>query len=134
MRRKDTEAYEQIGSPAEDVSYESPVTCESHPVVVFNSLKRGKVGADWDGIYSYHLDSKELKLCISPQTLRLSEAHGRLWIAELISLSEDAQTLCVNIGVEKIVSGGGIMHYYLAKVELRDQQVSLLSRLLDTRF
>ncbi len=134
VRRKDTEAYEQIGSPAEDVSYENPVTCESHPVVVFNSLKRGKVESDWDGIYSYHLDSKELKLCISPQTLRLSEAHGRLWIAELISLSEDAQTLCVNIGVEKIVSGGAIMHYYLAKVDLRDQQVSLLSRLLDTRF
>jgi len=134
VRHKDTEAYEQIGSPAEDVSYESPVTCGSHPVVVFNSLKRSKVGADWDGIYFYHLDSKELKLCVSPQTLRLSEAHGRLWIAELISLSEDAQTLCVNIGVEKTVSGGGIMHYYLAKVELRDQQVGLLSRLLDTRF
>jgi Clp amino terminal domain, pathogenicity island component len=133
VRRKGTEAYEQIGNPAEDVSYESPVICESYPVVVFNSLKRGKGGADWDGIYSYHLDSKELKLCISPQTLRLSEAHGRLWIAELISLSEDAQTLCVNIGVEKSVSGG-TMHYYLAKVELRDQQVSLLSRLLDTRF
>jgi hypothetical protein len=66
--------------------------------------------------------------------LQLSKAHGRLWIAELISLSEDAQTLCVNVGVEKIVSGGGIMHYYLAKLELRDQQVSLLSRLLDTRF
>jgi hypothetical protein len=78
-------------------------------------------GADWDGIYSYHLDSKELKPCISPQALRLSEAHGRRWIAELISLSEDAQTLCVNIGVEKIVSGGGIMHYDLAKVELRDR-------------
>ena len=62
VRRKDTEAYEQIGSPAEDISYESPVTCESHPVVVFNSLKRGKAGADWDGIYSYHLDSKELNL------------------------------------------------------------------------
>jgi hypothetical protein len=134
VRRKGAEAYEQVGSPAEDVSYESPVTCGSHPVVVFNSLKRGKVGADWDGTYSYHLDSKELKLCISPQTLRLSEAHGRLWIAELISLSEDALTLLVNIGVERVVSGGGVMHYYLAKVELRDQQVSLLARLLDTRF
>jgi hypothetical protein len=134
VRHKDAAAYEQIGSPADDVSYESPVTCGSHPVVVFNSLKRGKVGADWDGIYSYRLDSKELKLCISPQTLRLSEAHGRLWIAELVSLSEDALTLLVNIGVETVVSGGGIMYYYLAKVDLRDQQVSLLSRLLDIRF
>jgi hypothetical protein len=134
VRRKDTEAYEQIGGPAENISYESPVTCGRHPIVVFNSLKRGKAGSDWDGIYSYHLDSKEVKLRVSPQTLRLSEAHGRLWIAELVSLSEDAQTVCVNIGVEKTVSGGVIMHYYLAKVDLRDQEVSLLSRLLDTAF
>jgi len=50
------------------------------------------------------------------------------------SLSEDARTLHVNIGVEEIVSGGGIVHYYLAKVDLPDQQVTLLSRLLDTRY
>ena len=134
VRHKDKDAYEQIGSPAEEVSYESPVTCESLPLVMFNSLKRGKMGADWEGVYSYNLNSKELKLCISPEHLRFSEAHGRLWIAELVSLSEDAQTVCVNIAVEKIVSGGGIIHYYLAKVDLRDQQVSLLSRLLDARF
>ena len=134
VRHKDKEAYEQIGSPAEEVSYESPVTCESLPLVMFNSLKRGKMGADWEGVYSYNLNSKELKLCLSPQHLRFSEAHGRLWIRELVSLSEDAQTVCVNIAVEKIVSGGGIIHYYLAKVDLRDQQVSLLSRLLDSRF
>ena len=134
VRHKDKEAYEQIGSPAEEVSYESPVTCESLPLAMFNSLKRGKMGADWEGVYSYNLNSKELKLCLSPQHLRFSEAHGRLWIRELVSLSEDAQTVCVNIAVEKIVSGGGIIRYYLAKVDLRDQQVSLLSRLLDSRF
>ena len=134
VRHKDKDAYEQIGSPAEEVSYESPVTCESLPLVMFNSLKRGKMGADWEGVYSYNLNSKELKLCLSPQHLRFSEAHGRLWIRELVSLSEDAQTVCVNIAVEKIVSGGGIIHYYLAKVDLRNQQVSLLSRLLDSRF
>jgi len=134
VRHKDKEAYEQVGSPAEEVSCESPVTCESLPIVMFNSLKRSKTGADWEGVYSYNLNSKELKLCISPQHLRFSEAHGRLWISELVSLSEDAQTVCVNIAVEKIVSGGGIIHYYLAKVDLRDQQVSLLSQLLDLRF
>jgi hypothetical protein len=53
---------------------------------------------------------------------------------KLVSLSEDARTLYINIGVEKIVSGGGIVHYYLAKVDLPDQEVTLLSRLLDIRF
>ena len=134
IRHTSEEAYEQIGSPAEDVSYESPVTCERFPVVLFNSLKRGKRGGDWEGVYSFNLNTKELEVCVSPEKLRLSEAHGRLWIPELVSVSEDTRTLYVNIGVEKIVSSGGIVHYYLAKVDLADQQVTLLSRLLDTRF
>jgi hypothetical protein len=133
-RYKEKEAYEQIGSPGEDVSYESPVTCESLPIVVFNSLKWGKTGGDWEGVYSFNLSTKELEVCVSPQKLRFSDAHGRLCIRELVSLSEDARTLYVNIGVEKIVSDGGAVHYYLAKVDFGDQQVSLLSRLLDIRF
>jgi hypothetical protein len=118
------EAYEQVGSPSEG----------SFPVVVFNSLKRKKTGGDWVGVYSFNLNTKELAVCVSPEKLRLSEVHGRLWFPQLVALSEDARTLYVNIGVEEIVSGGGIVHYYLAKVDLPDQQVTLLSRLLDTRF
>jgi hypothetical protein len=127
------EAYEQVGSPAEDVSYESPVTCAGYPVVMFNSLKRRKTDRDWEAVYSFNLHTRELAACVSPEKLRLSEAHGRLWIPELLSLSEDARTLHVRIGVEKIVSGGSIFHYHLAKVDLPDQEVTLLSRLLDTR-
>jgi hypothetical protein len=133
-RHKDKEAYQQIGSPAEDVSYESPVTCDSLPVVMFNSMKWAETGGNWDGVYSFNLNTKELEVCVSPQNLRLSEAHGRLWITELVSLLEDARTLYINIGVEKIVSGGRIIHYYFAKVDLPDQEVTLLSRLLDIRF
>lgn len=49
-RHKDVEAYEQIGSPAEDISYKSPVTCERQPLVVFNSLKWDKTRrmGDWE--------------------------------------------------------------------------------------
>ena len=86
-----------------------------------------------EGVHSYNLSSNEPKLCIFPQHLRFSEAHGRLWIPERVSLSEGAQTVCVNIAVEKTVSGGVIIHSYLAKVDLRNQQVSLWSRLLYTR-
>jgi hypothetical protein len=136
VRHKDAEAYEQIGDPAEGISYESPVTCEKHSTVLFNSLKWDKLGrrGDWDGVYSFNLDTKELALCISPEKLRFSEAHGRLWIVELVSLSEDARTVYLKIGIEKVVSGGGIVHYHLAKVDLGDQEVRLLSRLVDIFF
>jgi hypothetical protein len=136
VRHKDAEAYEQIGSPAENVFYESPLTCDRHPVVVFNSMKWDSVrkGGDWDGVYSFNLKTKELVLCISPERLQFSEPHGRLSIVELVSLSEDARTVYVNIGIEKAVSGGGVVHYHLGKVDLADQEVRLLSRLMDTRF
>jgi hypothetical protein len=136
VRHKDTEAYEQIGSPAEEVSYESPVTCDRHSLVMFNSCKRNKsrTGADWNGVYSFNLNTRELALCISREKLRFSEPHGRLWIVELVSLSEDARTVYVKIGIEKVVSGGGVVHHYLARVDLADQEVNLLSRLMDIRF
>jgi len=90
-RHERSEAYEQIGTPAEDVSYKSPVTCENLPVVVFNSLKRGKTGGDWEGVYWFNLNTRELVVCVSREKLQLSEAHGRLWILELVSLSEDLE-------------------------------------------
>lgn len=136
FRHKDAEAYEQIGSPAEEVSYESPVTCEKHPLVVFNSFKWDKTrkGGDWDGAYLFNLSTKELALCISPEKLRFSEPHGRLAITNLVSLSEDARAVYLRVAIEKLVSGGAVVHYYLAKVDLADPEVKLLSRLLDISY
>ena len=129
-RHKEAESYERIGNPAEDVSYESPVTCEKHPLVVFNSLKWNKVrkGFDWDGVYSFNLSTKELVSCISREKLRFSEPHGRLSIFDLVSLSEDARTIYVKA---EVVLEGGVVHHYLAKVDLENQEVSLLSRLAE---
>jgi hypothetical protein len=133
-RQKDKKAYEQIGNPTEDVFYESPVTCGSLPIVMFNCSKRGETSVDWEGVYSFNLETKELKLCVSPEKMHLAKAHGRLWIREIVSLSEDGGVLYVNMGVETKVSGGGAIHYSLAKVDLSDQQVTLMSLLLDIHF
>lgn len=112
------------------------MTCDRYPLVVFNTTKWDGVHKkwNWDGVYSFDLDTKELVLCISPEKLQFSEPHGRLSIAELISLSEDARTVYVNIGIEKSVSGGGIVNHHFAKVDLADQEVRLLSRFMDGRF
>jgi Clp amino terminal domain, pathogenicity island component len=136
MRRKGADAYEQIGNPPEDLSYESPVTCDKQPVVVFNSLTWSKVktGGDWAGVHSFNLNTKELAVCISPETLRFSEPHGRIWIVELVFLSEDAQKLYANVGIEKAVSGGSVVDYYLARVDLADQQLEVVCPLKDIRF
>jgi hypothetical protein len=97
MRHREAEGYEQIGNPPDGVCYESPVTCKSQPIVVFNVMpweKRGEHwGGNWNGIYSFNLQSKELRLRISSENLSLEEPHQRIWMTELISLSEDAENL-----------------------------------------
>jgi Clp amino terminal domain, pathogenicity island component len=135
IRRKDAEAYEQIGNPPEELSYESSVTCDKQPVVVFNSSRwdEAKTRENWAGVYSFNLNTKELAVCISPETLRFPEPHGRMWILELVFLSDDARKLYVNVGIEKAVSGG-VVDYYLASVDLTDQQLELVCPLKDIRF
>lgn len=130
-RHKDKEVYEQIGNPAGDVSYQSPVTCGGSPVVVFTSVTSH--GHEWEGAYSFNLNTRELAVCMSPGKLRLSEPHKRLRILELISLSEDNRAIYVNIQVEPI-SSRETGDCYLARVDLADQRVTLLSRLLDHSF
>ena len=136
FRDKDAEAYEQIGNPSEEISYESPVTCSTLPIVIFNSLKwdKGRHGGNWDGIYSFNLNTKELAICVSKGKLGFSEPHGRMWISELISMSEDARKLYVNVGIEKEVTGGTVVNYFLAIIHLPGQQLELLSPLKDIRY
>jgi hypothetical protein len=136
MRRQDADRYEQIGDPAPDISYQTPVTCEKQPVVIFNSIKwdREGGGGDPDGVYAFNLLTKELTVCVAKDTLTILEPHIRSWISALISLSDDGQTLYVNVAIEKAVAGGGVVHYHLASVTLADNSLKLLSQLKDIRF
>ena len=128
------EFYEQIGNPPDDVSYESPITCESQPIVIFNSVKWAGGGGHPDGVYSFDLRTKELSVCIPKDSLIIPEPHLRSWILTLVSLSEDGETLYLKIGIEKSVSEGGVVHYYLASLTLGDKRLKLLSVLKDIRF
>jgi hypothetical protein len=136
MRHRTADAYEQIGNPTEGLSYESPLTCEKQPLVFFNSFiwDKAKSGGNWAGVYSFNLKTKELAVCISPETLRFSEPHGRMWIIELVFLSEDARALYVNIGLEKAAFGMGVVQYSLARVDLTNQRLQLVCPLRDIHF
>lgn len=35
----------------------------------------------------------------------------RSWISSLIALSDNGQTLYVNVGIEKALSSGGVVHW-----------------------
>lgn len=88
MRPRHADAYEQIGNPADHVSYQNPVTCETQPIVVFNSIKWDEVsgGGNPDGVYAFNLHTKELTVCVAKDTLTIPEPPMRFWISTLISL------------------------------------------------
>jgi hypothetical protein len=113
------------------------VTCEKQPIVIFNSIKwdREGDGGNADGVYAFNLHTKELTVCVAKGTLTITEPHMRSWISTLISLSDDGQTLYVNVAIEKSVSGGGgVVHYHLASLNLADNSLKILSQLKDIRF
>ena len=132
-RHKDGEAYELVGDPADDMSYESPVTCERHPIIVFSSTKWEGGGGNHDDVYMFNLLTKELKVCVPKDTLNIPEPHLRSWVSTLVSLSDDARTLYLKVGIQT-VSVGGIVDYHLASLDLVNQKLQLLSRLKDIRF
>lgn len=136
MRPTHSDAYEQIGNPADDVSYQTPVTCEKEPIVVFNSIKwdKAKGGGNPDGVYVFNLRTKDLSVCVGKDELTIPDPHLRSWVQALISLSDDGQTLYANVGIEKAVPNGAVVHYYLAKVELANKKPKLLCHLKDIRF
>ncbi len=133
-RHKDAAGYEPLGNPSDDVSYECPVTCEKQPIVIFNSVRWAGGGGSPDGVYTFNLKTKELTVCIAKDALTIAEPHLRSWILTLVSLSDDGQTLYLKVGIEKPVSGAGVVEYYLASLGLPEKKPQLLSRLKDIRF
>jgi hypothetical protein len=126
------EVYERIGDPPNDVSYESLVTCEEQPIVIFNSTKWEGGGGNNDGVYLFNLLTRELTLCIGRDTLNIPEPYHRSWVLSLVSLSDDGQLLYLKAGM--LPDTGGVVDYYLASLGLANKKLQLLSRLKDIRF
>jgi len=136
MRHKDAEAYLQIDSPDEDLSYESPVTCDKQPLVVFNSIRwdKSRTGGDWAGIYAFNLHTRELALCVSKESLIFEDPHTRAWVSALVFLADDGRKLFVNVGIERSSGSGGAVNYHLASLDLTTKRVELIAPLKDVFF
>jgi len=136
MRQRNAEAYEQIGTPDENLSYESPVTCDKQPLVVFNSIRwdKSRTGGDWAGIYAFNLHTRELALCVSKESLIFEEPHTRAWVSALIFLADDGRKLFVNVGIERPSGSGGVVNYHLASLDLTTKKVELIAPLKDVFF
>jgi hypothetical protein len=134
-RHKDSERYEPIGDPAESVSFESAVTCAKHPIVIFNSMNWDNAGGRFDGVYSFNLLTKELTPCVANDSFGNAPQDQRPWVFSLVSLSDDAQTLILKVGIKKLASLPLIVvDYYLASLNLTDKKLELLCQLKDAQF
>jgi len=142
IRHRTAKRYEEICSPAEDISYESPATCEKLPIVVFNCKKYNRrsdgqyIGADWEGAYAFNLETKELNLCLSKENFALLPPYDeRGWIREVCAISDDALYAYVIVGLGKRKSDNEVYYdYHLAKLDLRTKRLELLSQLKNTFF
>jgi hypothetical protein len=68
-------------------------------------------GGSSDGVYTFNFLTTKLAVSVAKDTLAVPEPHMRSWISSRISLSDGGQTLYVNVGIEKALSGGGVVHW-----------------------
>ncbi len=142
MRHRTAERYEEICSPAEDISYECPVTSAKLPIVVFNCKKYNRrsdgqyIGSDWQGTYAFNLQTKELNLCLTKENFALPPPYDeRGWIREVCTISDDALYAYVMVGLGKHKSDNEVYYdYHLAELDLRTKRLELLSQLKNTFF
>jgi hypothetical protein len=133
MRHNSAEIYEPIGNPPEDISYESMVMCEQQPVIAFNSMRYSKTGAgNWVGVYVFDLIKRELSVCVTNDTFTAPAPYTGGWIAELLSMSDDAQYAYVKTGLEIRHEHSATMEYHIARMKLDNGQLELISRLKNT--
>jgi hypothetical protein len=134
-RHKSAEVYEPIGNPAEDISYESIVTCERQPVIAFNSISYTKTGSgNWVGVHIFDLAKRELSVCVTKDNFIAPAPYTGGWIAELVGMSDDAQYAYVKTGLEIRHEHGMTMDYWVARMDLRTRELELVSRLNDVFF
>jgi len=133
-RHKDAISYEPIGTPAEDISYESAVTCEARPLVVFNSTRssRHHSGRDWVSLCVFNLQTHELSPLVWSGRLTLPEPYNDLQISKLIRLSDSGDSLCLTVGLRWLNQMR--VDSYLAQLDLAEMNLQLVSRLSDTLF
>lgn len=60
-------------------------------------------------MYTFNFLAWGLAVSVANDTLAVPEPHMRSSISSLISSSDDGQTLYVNVGIEKALSGGGVV-------------------------
>jgi hypothetical protein len=144
-RHKSADTYEPLGCPEEGISFESPVTSENLPILVFNSmrLRRNPDGSerykDWNGLYALNLQTMDLTLCVHPNNLPVPAPYDdRGWIAQVFGLSDDECWAYVKVGLGRHQDESEIKNiyfdYHLAQVSLKDGELKLISRLDNIHF
>jgi hypothetical protein len=132
MRHRSTDKYELISNPHQDVSFESPVTTEKYPIVVFNAKRwnrnsEGRLSeADWDGLYVFDVPTRKIELCVTGSNFIMPAPYDeRGWIADVLDLSDDAHFAYVRVGLGKKQAENETMSvrydYYVAKLNLNSR-------------
>ncbi len=140
-RHKDADKYELVGNPEEDVFFESPVTCENRPILAFNSMRSmrrrlegPRTGRDWVGLYVFNLETKELNLSATGNSLVIPAPYDeRGWVSKILHLSDDACYAYVKVGLGRRQDEGEIKNiyydYHVARLNLRNRELELISKL-----
>jgi ClpA/ClpB-like protein len=139
MKHKDASKYEQIGSPDEVTSYESPVSSMKQPLLAFNVTTWQKeeqgVAGDWKELRVLDIKSGATKHFVEKGELILPQGFTNCWISDLLALSDDGTQIYVSAGLSLgEATAQSKITYVLAVLDLASKRLDPISVLRCTFF
>jgi hypothetical protein len=90
-------------------------------------------GSNFGDVLAYDLAAKVLRIAIPRDSISIDGAE-RAWVASLHSLSSDAAILYFTLAVERPNGQGEQVEYSLARMQLAEKRLEILTRLRDVFF
>jgi hypothetical protein len=100
VRDKSEQTYRMIGRPEKNISYDTPVTSQTSPILYFNIWKSERKGYWWKGIGTANLKTGNVStICKEEDLIWPNHCRGG-WIRELTDMTNDEKGLLCVVGYE----------------------------------
>ncbi|HET7208998.1 MAG TPA: hypothetical protein VFI95_20650 [Terriglobales bacterium] len=135
-RRVDENDYAPVVKWESNLSTESVIFAQDGVLAAFNStrytsIEEDHLGAHWNGVFLWRLDSGQVSSCVDGASLGVPEGFSRGWVTKLMGFSINRKLLYVQVGLQNAPTDFGVQ-YYIATLDLDTRAIATITELRGT--
>jgi hypothetical protein len=135
-RRVDENDYAPVVKWESNLSTESVVFAQDGILAAFNStrytsIEEDHVGAHWNGVFLWRLDSGQVSPCVDSASVVVPEGFSRGWVTKLMGFSTTRKLLYVQAGLQNAPKDFRVQ-YYIATLDLENRAIATITELRST--